>query len=223
MAATTRHLVLAGAALVGAATAATSAVALYDLAARCGIPEPFAAALPIALDVGAAVGALAWIAERDQVQRWGRGVAIGGLVGTLAGNALDHALVAGLLQPTLPLVLVVGAAIPAMLWSVAHLAALMCARPAGRAPTRTPAPRKSRAARPAVPTVAPRVPAPPVASSSDVPSVGKRAAGIRWARAHLDRTGELPTGAAIAAAVGASKPEGDRIRARVKRDMEAAS
>lgn len=123
----TRRVVLAGAGLVGLSTAATSAVSLYELAARCGIPEPFAAALPIALDAGAAVAALVWITERDGLRRWGRAVAVAALAGTIVGNGVQHALAAGLLAATLPLVLAVGAAIPAMLWCIAHLLAMMTA------------------------------------------------------------------------------------------------
>lgn len=125
----TRAAVYTGAALVGAATAVTSAVSLYRLAQYCAIDGWLAAALPIALDAGAVVGALAWITERGQVRVWGRGIAVGALVASLLGNGLEHAVAAGLLRPTLPLILVVGAAIPAALWACVHLAALMSTKP----------------------------------------------------------------------------------------------
>lgn len=126
---TTRHAVFAGAALVALATAATSAVSLYRLAEQCAIVGPLAASLPIALDAGAGVGALAWITERDQIRTWGRGIAVGALVASLAANGMQHAITAGMLRPTLFVVLAVGASIPAALWAVVHLAALMV-RPA---------------------------------------------------------------------------------------------
>lgn len=128
---TTRHAVFAGAALVGMATAATSAVSLFRLAEQCSITGPLAASLPIALDVGATVGTLAWITERGPVRSWGRGIAVASLVASLAGNGMQHAIAAGLLRPTLTVVLAVGASIPAALWAVAHLCALM-ARPPGK-------------------------------------------------------------------------------------------
>lgn len=124
-----RRLVLVGAGLVGASTAATSAVSLYSLAVLCGIPAPLAAALPIALDAGAGVAALVWITERGELRTWGRGVAVAALVATLAGNGVQHAITSGLLAVTLPLVLLVGACIPAMLWAVVHLSALMARTP----------------------------------------------------------------------------------------------
>lgn len=137
----TRHLVLAGAGLVGAATAATSAASLFELAQSCGIPGPLAAALPIALDAGAAVAALVWITEQGELRAWGRGVAVTALVATLAGNGLAHAITSGLVAVTLPLVLAVGACIPGMLFAVVHLAALM-ARPVTvtkrKVPTKSP-------------------------------------------------------------------------------------
>lgn len=129
----TRELVLAGAGLVGAATAATSAVSLYGIAVKCGIPEPWAAANPIALDAGAGVAALAWITEQGERRRWGRLAAIGALVASLAENGIDHAITSNLLEVNLWLVLAVSGCIPAMLFACVHLAALM-ARPVVKVP-----------------------------------------------------------------------------------------
>lgn len=128
---TTRQVVFAGTGLVGAAAATTSALSLYDLASSCGIPEPYSAALPIALDVGAAVASLAWITESGTVRTWARFVAVAALAGTVAGNGVQHAITAGLLPVSLLLVLLVGASIPAMLFAAVHLAALMM-KPATR-------------------------------------------------------------------------------------------
>lgn len=183
-----RHVVLVGAGFVGAAAAATSAVSLYDLARNCGIPPYLAAALPIALDAGAAVGALAWISQKDAPRAWGRWVAVAGLLATIAGNAVEHALTIGLMQVTLWLVLFVGAAIPAMLWAVVHLAALM---------TTTPPAQKSRPPRD-VRAPAAADPKPGLAKQEPLHEVGKppsmRAQVRAWLIAELE-AGRTPTGA----------------------------
>jgi hypothetical protein len=206
----TRQLVLGGAGGVGPSTAAVSAVSLYELAQACGIPGPLAAALPIALDAGAAVAALVWVTERGGLRRWGRGIALAALGATLAGNGAAHAITAGYLTVTLPLVLAVGACIPAMLFATVHLAALMTQPPTQaekRRPQRKPQDR-------------PTAPDRPVPAAAGTGPVGrtKRAAGIAWARAN-----PTASGAKIALAVGVSKAEGDRIRRMVRDETEAAS
>ncbi len=178
-----RNLVFAGAGIVGAATAATSSVTLFELGLLCKIGatwSPLAAALPIALDAGAAVGALAWITERGPVRAWGRGIAVGALVGSLAGNALQHAIAAGLLAVTLPVVLAVGASIPAMLWATMHLAALMRA-PAPKAAARPKVGRKLGAT--PVPATRTATRTTPVAAAPTVLAGhrGNRAAMVSWA------------------------------------------
>lgn len=221
---TPRHLVLAGAVLVAAVTAAVSSVSLYELAVLCGIPDEWGlpAALPIALDVGATVAALVWITEKDrELRAWGRWIALSALAGTVAGNAVTHAIAAGLLEVTLPLVLAVGAVIPAMLFCVVHLCALMT-RPAA-------APKPKPAVKPK-PTAKPKPKAkPPVEQPADEPqseevpdeqgpTVGKRAEGLAWARENWPCSG-----GAIAMAVGCSRGEGDRIRSMVKQEKEASA
>jgi len=202
-----RHLVFAGAGVVGAATAATSSVTLFELALVCKIGatwSPLAAALPIALDAGAAVGALAWITERGPVREWGRGIAIGALVGSLAGNALEHAITAGLLAVTLPVVLAVGASIPAMLWATMHLAALM------RAPA--PAVRVNRAPkRGTQPTRAPKTPM-PAAPTPLAARRGGRAAMVGWATSQP----ELPSLRSIQEKWQCSLATAKRVRAEAK-------
>lgn len=128
---TIRECTFAAATAAAAVTAWASAVTLFRLAEHCAIESPYAAALPVAIDLGATVGALAWIAERGPARSWGRGIAVGALVATIAGNGLEHAIAAGLVRPTLPLVLAVGATIPASLWAIVHLAAVM-SQPAQR-------------------------------------------------------------------------------------------
>ncbi len=129
-----RNVVVAGAGLVGVAATITSAVTLFSLGEACGISAPFAAALPIVLDVGAAVGSFAWINDTGSVRKWGRGIAIGALICTVAGNSIEHAIEAHKFNVGLPLVLLVGICVPGMLWLMVHLAALVF-RPITPAPS----------------------------------------------------------------------------------------
>jgi len=128
---TIRTVVLCGVGVVAVATAATSASSLYDLGVRNDMGDYFSAALFIALDVGGGVGALAWLFDQGATRKWGRAVAIWALASSLAGNGIDHAMKADLIPKTLGLVLAVGATIPAALFAVVHLAALML-RPVAR-------------------------------------------------------------------------------------------
>ena len=177
--------------MVGASTAAVSAASLYELAQACGIPGPLAAALPIALDAGAAVAALVWVTERGGLRRWGRGIALAALGATLAGNGAAHAITTGYLTVTLPLVLAVGACIPAMLFATVHLAALM-AQPPTRAEKRRP--RRKPQSRPVAPANTPALravdgaPAPWAARARELIDGGvpKATAYRRAKREHAD-------------------------------------
>jgi hypothetical protein len=164
----TRRVVLGGAAVVGVSTAATSAVSLYGLARLCGIPEYLAAALPIALDAGAAVAALVWVTEQGALRKWGCGVALAGLIATLGGNAASH-IYTEHDKPPMWLILCVGASIPAMLFAVVHLSAMLIRPPTkktGKAtdprPARTSSPSPSAPAGPITPPVITAVTAAPV-------------------------------------------------------------
>lgn len=225
----TRIVVLIGAALVGLVTFAVSAFTLYNLGARA-IPEPLSAGLPIALDVVGAVGAVAWITDRDlKVKAWGRGMALGALIGTLGGNGLEAAIAAGRIEVTLEMIVAIGAIIPLALWSVVHLIALMTsAKPSrqskksaldGRKETREsdlpsapqPAPRASSSSL----RGAPGVPGTEIAESSvtesDQPRRGSSreeiAAFMRaWRAAHAPEPGE--------AQLAYAQRENDAVRAR---------
>lgn len=213
-----RHIVIGGGAIVGVATFAVSSVSLYALAVECGIPEPLAAGLPIALDVGAIVGALAWITERDERRKWGRVLAVGALALSLAGNGLAHAIAIDLVRVSLPLVLAVGASIPLVLFGVIHLAALMAKEPAVAMKSK-PAPKKQKAApSPGSTPAAEPAAADPTEKADEQPTVGKRAAGLEFARENWP-----VTGGAIKLAVGCSKGEADRIRAMVKQEKELSA
>lgn len=189
--------------LVGFATAAVSTVSLYRLAVDCSFDWWLAPALPIALDAGATVGALAWITERGPARAWGRTIAVAALIESLAGNGIQHAIEAQKMRPTLALVLAVGATIPATLWAVIHLAALMS--------TKAPPARRSRKlggiSPPATKTPTPIAPpqlAPPVR--------GDRAAMVAWASSYP----ELPSLRAIQQEWNCSPATAKRVRAAAK-------
>lgn len=213
---TTRRVVLTGAALVGVSTAATSAVSLFELAVLCGIPSPLAAALPIALDAGAGVAALVWITERGELRAWGRGVAIVALAATVAGNGLAHAITAGLVAVTLPLVLTVGACIPAMLFACVHLVALMT-RPAPTVKA-TARPRPEKRFAPTVADVVEAAPEPETAPTELASKQAASGAAIDWARQAWPCTARE-----IAEATGVTKASSHRIVARVKAEREAVA
>jgi hypothetical protein len=140
---TTRHLVLVGASLIGVSTAAVSAVSLYSLAMACAIPRGLAAALPIALDAGAAVATVVWVTETGTLRKLGRLVALAALFGTLAGNTLSHLVTADVIaERNLWLIIGVSPIIPAMLAATAHLLALMFR--AEETPARKAAPVKAK-------------------------------------------------------------------------------
>lgn len=61
-----RRIIVGGAGIVGGAAMITSAVTLFNLAQSCGMNGPLAAALPITLDVGAAVASILWITGRSR-------------------------------------------------------------------------------------------------------------------------------------------------------------
>lgn len=221
-----RHVVMAGAGLVGLATAATSAVSLYGLAVMCGIPELLAAALPIALDAGAAVAALIWVTEQGALRKWGRAVALVALVATLAGNGVAHIYTIEGGRPPIEVVLAVGACIPAMLFAVIHLAALVA-----REPTRSAALHQPPAAAEAAAAAAPEVSAAETSSTpASPPRPGKPAvrrsrkpgkptvSPREWAQQHWP-----VTGAEVQMATGASKGYAYRVVAEIRAAREAVS
>lgn len=215
---TIRECTLAGAGIVGAVCAAVSSVLLYRLAVSCSFDWWLAPSLPIALDVGGTVGALAWIGGQDQVRRWGRALALGALLGSLVGNGLQHAIEARMIAPGLPLILAVGAAIPVVLWAVVHLAALMSRPVATRGKVGA-----TRAAR----TKSTTTVAAPVGLAS-VPNGDRRLRGLdrdhmaRWLR---EQPVDRPTREhdAIMTRFGCGLTMAKQVRAAARAEGEAAS
>jgi len=115
-----------GLGVVAAAAAALSFASLTDLAARCGTTAYLAWLLPLCLDAAALVSTRVWLAPDSgaAVRRAARFIAITMLVLSVAGNGVDHALVAYHFAPPWWVLVAVAAVPPAVLGAVAHLAAL---------------------------------------------------------------------------------------------------
>jgi hypothetical protein len=122
-------IVLIGAGIIGVATAAVSSVTLYSLAVHIKIEDLhyLPSALPISLDMGAAVSALVWITSNkgSELRKWARGMALGSLAATVVGNALEHAIAGGFIGVSLWITVAVGSLIPLALFCTLHLIALM--------------------------------------------------------------------------------------------------
>jgi len=116
----------AGVVVVAGAAAVLSFAALRDLALMCGFGRRLAWLLPVAIDVGTALGSLVWLGRwtPDPARRFARGLALALLGGSVAGNALGHGLVAYSAQPHWLVVVAVSAVAPAVLGAVVHLAVL---------------------------------------------------------------------------------------------------
>ncbi len=112
--------------VVGATVLLVSAYYLLRLAVLVHMPGWLAWSLPVALDAGAAGATLCWVSARGATARaWGRALALGALVASLAGNALSHLIEADLIRVTPLLVILIGAVYPAMLWAMVHLALVL--------------------------------------------------------------------------------------------------
>ena len=186
-----------GAAIFLAAVAA-SGVTWYDLAVRAAFPAGLAAVPAIGLDVGALFFGRAWVVGRtSKIRAWGRIATVAAVVVSVAGNAVEHAVAAGLLAVTLPIVVIVGAVPAVAAFGVAHLMALNHGMTRAAVPSRA---RISTAPAAALAPAAPEVrstrrpPTPPTVASparpsmldevTAGPSTGKRAAALIWTRAH---------------------------------------
>jgi hypothetical protein len=124
-----------GIAAIAVLGAVVSAIFLSRLALRTGVPTDLAWTLPVVVDLGGGVATLLWIKGEKAVQGWARGVALGALVATLAGNSLSHLIEVGLVPVTVWLVIGVGAVYPAILWVMIHLLALSGSTPHTRSRT----------------------------------------------------------------------------------------
>lgn len=130
-------------AIVGATCLLVSAYYLWRLALLTGMPTWLAWSLPVALDVAAAGAAFYWVTGRKATRKWGRGIALSALAGTLAGNALSHLITFGLMKVSPWLVIGLGTVYPAAAWGMIHLVLVYRAEQASRATSTKPrSPRK---------------------------------------------------------------------------------
>lgn len=113
-----------GVIIVAGAAAVLSFAALRDLALMCGFGRRLAWLLPVAIDVGTALGSLVWLGRWAPVpaRRYARGLALTLLSGSVAGNALGHGLAAYSARPHWLVVVAVSAVAPVVLACVVHLA-----------------------------------------------------------------------------------------------------
>lgn len=169
-------LLATGMTLVGLAAAASSFSGLFDLARRTGWLLWLCALLPLTVDAYAMTATRVWLAKSTcnaYARRWAKANAIGAITVSVAGNAVDHAVAAGVFRMVWPLVVAVSAIPPIVLGLLVHMAHLRHLPPAGEAaPTadtgstpaaseRQPADNGSAAAPLPPPVAAPAEPAPP--------------------------------------------------------------
>jgi hypothetical protein len=119
-------------AVSGMTIAATSAAVasfsgLRGLASAAGWPEHLAWLLPVTVDAYAMTSTRLWLAGRSprrRARRFAAANALGAIAGSVAGNAIYHAVSTGLLAVSWPIVVSVGAVPAVVLGLIAHLHAL---------------------------------------------------------------------------------------------------
>lgn len=135
-------LLYAGMGAVGLAAAASSYAALQDLAVRTGWWSELSWLLPLTIDAYAMTAVRVWLGKstlNPHARSWAKANAIGAIVLSVAGNAVDHALAAGVLAAGWPLIVAVSAVPPIVLGLLVHMAHLRALPPTEPDPTDTPA------------------------------------------------------------------------------------
>ncbi|TDV40124.1 DUF2637 domain-containing protein [Actinophytocola oryzae] len=119
----------AGLAAVAVAASVLSFASLRHLAEACGTSGRLAWLLPVAIDAAAVVATRVWLARQAPApaRRQARRIALGAIVLSVVGNAVDHVLAAYRIVPPWWTVVAVAAVAPAVLGAVAHLVALVVA------------------------------------------------------------------------------------------------
>jgi hypothetical protein len=112
-------------AVVGATVLAVSAYYLWLFASLAGMPDALAWTLPVALDAGAIGATVCWVAAPGKARRWGQGIALMLLGGTVLCNILAHLITFGMLPVSAPLVVALAVVYPATLWLLVHLALVL--------------------------------------------------------------------------------------------------
>ncbi len=123
----TDRLTMAGLAVVAAAAAGTSFTALSGLARSAGWSPDVCPALPVVVDVLAAVSTRAWLSGSAPVEakRFAKRSALLSVVVSMAGNIGFHLLQAGYLRASVVLVILVAMIPPIGLAAAAHLVAVL--------------------------------------------------------------------------------------------------
>lgn len=118
--------VLLGMAVAAASAAVASFTGLRGLAVAAGWPTRLAWLLPLTIDAHAVTATRVWLSAftPTTARRFARTNALGAITVSTAGNAAYHALDAGLLRPSWPLVVLVGAVPATVLGLTVHLASL---------------------------------------------------------------------------------------------------
>ncbi|MFG2085428.1 DUF2637 domain-containing protein [Spirillospora sp. NPDC048824] len=119
--------VMVGMTIAAVSAAVASFTGLYGLATAAGWPVRLAWLLPITIDAHAMTSARVWLATTTRsaaARRFARMNAIGAIGMSITGNAAYHAIEAGLIDLSWPIVVLVGAVPAAVLGLTAHLHAL---------------------------------------------------------------------------------------------------
>lgn len=119
--------VLVGMTIAAASAAVASFSGLRGLAEAAGWPPHMAWLLPVTIDAYAMTSARVWLASSTGspgARRFARANALGAIAASTAGNAAYHAIAAGLLTATWPIIVLVGAVPATVLGLTAHLHAL---------------------------------------------------------------------------------------------------
>jgi DNA-binding transcriptional ArsR family regulator len=119
-----------GLAVVAASAIATSFSALTGLARIAGWSAHIAFTLPLIVDTLGVVGTKVWLSGPTGVRPLARRVALLAIVCSVSGNIAYHLVAAGLLHPSVWLVVIIGATPPVALGLVGHVAASLAAAPA---------------------------------------------------------------------------------------------
>ncbi|MET8808142.1 DUF2637 domain-containing protein [Streptomyces sp. NPDC004546] len=161
-----RHdwLLYSGMGAVGLAAAASSYAALQDLAMRTGWWPWLSWLLPLTTDAYAMTAVRVWLGHSTRSTRaraWAKANAIGAIVLSVAGNAVDHAIASHVIAVSWPLIVAVSAIPPVVLGLLVHMAHLRALPPAAPA-SGTPA-AEGRRQTPPPAMAAPPLPIPPAA------------------------------------------------------------
>lgn len=212
------------------AAAAASAGAQHDLAVAVGWGDLTAWLLPGCVDTLAAVAARVWLdtAAPDPARRYARTVALTAVAASLALNAGGHAMTAGLMAVSVPLVVAVGAVPAASLAATVHLTAARTApvarRRRHRADLRTATDSKdaTSSARPATTdggATRSRDRGSATATGANVTRLVRGATATERAQRHWQHeraNGRTPTGAELARVAGCSSSMGRRLAAEFR-------